>query len=103
MENIKIERRVDGDVTTFAVEGPVNTNTSPSLQDILIGEFDTAAKGITIDLSKVNYVSSAGLRVLLIAQKKSKSTGIPFHLTGLTDQIKELFNMVGFTEFFKII
>jgi hypothetical protein len=50
MENIKIERHVDGDETTFAVEGPVNTNTSPSLQDILIVEFDTAAKGITIDL-----------------------------------------------------
>ncbi|MDR1138125.1 MAG: STAS domain-containing protein [Synergistaceae bacterium] len=48
-------------------------------------------------------MSSAGLRVLLAAQKKSKLTGVSFRLSNLTRQVWEVFDMVGFTEFFKII
>jgi anti-sigma B factor antagonist len=97
-----INKQVNGGETIFFVEGQLNTDNSPDLQSALEEEFGVAAE-ITVNLSKLNYISSAGLRVLLAAQKKSKMTGVSFRLSNLTRQVRELFNMVGFTEFFKII
>jgi anti-sigma B factor antagonist len=102
MGNIVINKKVNDGETIFFVEGQLNSDTSPELQSALDEEF-SAAKVITVDLSKLRYISSAGLRVLLAAQKKSKLTGTSFRLSHLTQQVWELFDMVGFTEFFKII
>ncbi|MDR1136858.1 MAG: STAS domain-containing protein [Synergistaceae bacterium] len=102
MGGIIINKQVIDGETIFFVEGQLNTDTSSDLQSALEEEFSVAA-GITVNLSKLHYISSAGLRVLLAAQKKSKLTGVSFRLSNLTRQVWELFDMVGFTEFFKII
>jgi anti-sigma B factor antagonist len=102
MGDLIINKQVKDGETVFFMEGQLNTDTSSDLQSALDDEFGSAA-GITVDLSKLHYVSSAGLRVLLAAQKKSKFTGAPFRLSNLTKQVWELFDMVGFTDFFKIV
>jgi anti-sigma B factor antagonist len=102
MSDVAINKEIKDGETIIFVEGQLNTETSPELQNTLEGEFSGAAS-ITVDLSKLHYISSAGLRVLLAAQKKSKLTGVPFRLSHLTPHVWELFDMVGFTDFFTII
>jgi anti-sigma B factor antagonist len=102
MNDVTIRKEVKDGETIIFVEGQLNTETSPDLQAVLEGEF-SGATSITADLSKLNYISSAGLRVLLAAQKKSKLTGVTFRLSNLTPRVWELFDMVGFTDFFTII
>jgi anti-sigma B factor antagonist len=102
MIDVTIHKEVKDGETIIFVEGQLNTDTSPELQAVLEAELSNATS-ITVDMSKLNYISSAGLRVLLATQKKSKLTGVTFRISNLTPQVWELFDMVGFTNFFTII
>ena len=59
-------------------------------------------KNIIIDLKEVDYVSSSGLRGLLIGLKKFKGAGRGFVLCGLTENVKEVFDIAGFSAIFTI-
>lgn len=65
---------------------------------ILSGE-----RTLLVDMAGVNYVSSAGLRVFIIAQKELKKVGGEVILSGITDSVFEIFRMSGFTQVFRII
>ena len=57
---------------------------------------------LAIDMGKVEYISSAGLRILLTALKKTKKEKGDLRLAGLTNPIKHVFDLAGFTQFFNI-
>ena len=101
MDGIKIEKEYVDGICIFTIDGKLDTNTSPYANDILMDEFATH-KDLVINLEKLNYLSSSGLRILLAVLKKSKSVGGSLRLTNLNSDIKKLFDMVGFTEFFTI-
>ena len=69
-----ITKLQNGDAVTLQVDGRVDTNTSPELQKAILESFQSAKK-LTLDLEKVVYVSSAGLRALLLGQKTASSKG----------------------------
>ena len=81
-----ITKLKDGDAVTLQVDGRVDTNTSSELQKAILEAFQSAKK-LTLDLEKVVYVSSAGLRALLLGQKivvmHPDSTICGFDLTNL--------------------
>ena len=81
----------------LAIEGKLDTNTAPQLQDALIPAFDEA-KQVELDFSQLSYVSSAGLRVLLTGQKTAQSKGALMAVRGVSDEIREIFKMTGFDE-----
>jgi anti-anti-sigma factor len=58
---------------------------------------------LLVDMTGVNYVSSAGLRVFIIAQKELKKVGGEVILAGITEQVFEIFRMSGFTQVFRMI
>jgi anti-sigma B factor antagonist len=87
--------------TELVVTGRIDTVTAPDLQAVLMPEF-SQMKDITLNLSAVNYISSAGLRVLLAAQKESKKQGVKFVLTGVIDEVMEVFRMTGFNDILTI-
>ena len=87
---------------TFAVEGRIDTTTAPQLQEILIPAFDEA-KEIRLDLSKLDYVSSAGLRVFLLGQKAAKAKGASMTLCGVSEEIMEVLKMTGFSDILTIV
>ena len=85
----------------FSIEGRLDTSTSPQLQDVLIPAFDEA-KNIKLDFAKLIYVSSAGLRVLLLGQKTAKAKNLSMKVFNVSEEIKEVFEMTGFTEMLEI-
>ena len=92
-----ITKNQNGDAVTLMVEGRVDTNTSPELQKAILEAFQTA-KTLTLDLEKVVYVSSAGLRALLIGQKTATSKGAKFELIHVAPTVKSVLDSVGFSK-----
>jgi len=87
---------------TLAIEGRLDTTTSPQLNDVLIPAFNEA-KEIILDFSKVEYISSAGLHILLIGQKTANSKNASMKLLGVSDEIMEVLEMTGFTNMLTIV
>ena len=83
------------------VEGRVDTNTSPQLQQAILSAFQKS-KDIVIDFLNVSYISSAGLRALLIGQKTALSKGGSMRLTNLSDMVMNILEVSGFVNILKI-
>ena len=95
-----IQKTKDGTTLTIALEGRLDTTTSPQLE----GELRTAVDGIkelVFDLSNLDYVSSAGLRVLLAAQKVMNRQG-SMVIRSVKPEIMEIFDVTGFTDLLDI-
>ena len=91
---MKINFNKNADTLTVNLEGRLDTMTAPELESFLKENLDGAAN-LTIDCEKLEYVSSAGLRVLLSAQKKMKSS---MKLTNVCELVMEVFEMTGFAD-----
>ena len=97
---LTINQIPDGDRLTFALEGSLDVNTAPQLE----GELRSAVDGITemvFDLEKLEYVSSAGLRVLLAAQKVMNRQG-SMTVRNVPKDIMDTFEITGFDLFLNI-
>lgn len=85
---------------TLAVEGRLDTITAPDLEAVLKEELD-GVEALTFDFSALEYISSAGLRVLLSAQKRMNAQGT-MKVTGVSEIIMEIFEVTGFTDILTI-
>ena len=97
---MNIIKKQDGTTLTVALEGRLDTVTSPHLE----GELRTAVNGVTeliFDLTGLEYISSAGLRVLLSAQKVMSRQG-KMTIRNVKPEIMEIFEVTGFTDILTI-
>ena len=92
--NINIEKR--NDVTLIALEGRLDTTTAPELEKAINNEGE-ALKNLVLDFKAVNYISSAGLRVLLTAHKKMNVQG-SMELINVSEEVMDIFEMTGFAD-----
>ena len=86
---------------TLAIEGRIDTITSQELDEeinVELGNFDS----LIMDFSDLEYISSAGLRVLIATQKKLKADNISFIIRNVNDTVGEIFRMSGFDKILKI-
>lgn len=90
--NVKITEKEK----VVSVVGRLDTITAPAL-DKIINEDINASDALVLDLSGLDYISSAGLRVLLAAQKKMQKSG-SMKLTGVCEVVMEVFEMTGFAD-----
>lgn len=97
---MKIEKKQDGAELTIALEGRLDTMTAPQLDQELQGNLGGITK-LTFDLAQLEYVSSAGLRVLLSAQKVMNKQG-KMIVKNVNEQIMEVFEVTGFTDILTI-
>ena len=97
---LKVSLAQDSEAYTFLVEGRLDTLTSPELE-ARINEVVAHAKKLVLDLGKLEYVSSAGLRVLLGAAQQMDGKG-EMVLIHVTPDVREIFDITGFTEVFNI-
>jgi anti-anti-sigma factor len=81
---------------TLSLEGRLDTTTSPQFQDTLISAFDEA-KEIVLDFAKLVYVSSAGLRALLIGQKTASAKSASLMVCNVSGDVMEVLDMTGFS------
>lgn len=88
--------------TVITVEGRLDSSTSGVLEKKLLSLMETGEKNFLLDFAGMDYISSAGLRVLLMAAKKTKPAGGKVVLSALTDNVKEVFDIAGFTSIFTI-
>jgi len=84
------------DIVILAPRHRVDTNTSPEVEKVIFENIGDGEGKMVIDFSQVDYVSSAGLRVLLKTAKKMKKGGGKLGLCNLNDQIKEVLELSGF-------
>ena len=95
-----IEKKINGEALTLIVSGRLDTQTAPELEK----ELDSVLadiKELTFDFANIEYVSSAGLRVILKAQKAMNAQG-SMKLTGVNDSIMEVFDITGFLDILTI-
>ena len=95
-----IEQKLNGTAATLVVAGRLDTQTAPELDKALDG-IVSGLKELTLDLADLEYVSSAGLRVILRAQKIMNAQG-SMTLTGVNDSIMEVFDITGFLDILAI-
>ena len=91
---MKIDFNLNNGTLSVALDGRLDTNTAPALGSFLHEKWD-AATALIINCEKLTYVSSAGLRVLLTAQKKMKDA---MKLTNVCELVMEVFEMTGFAD-----
>ena len=95
-----IEKIINGESATLIVSGRLDTQTAPELE----AELDAVLSGLKelkFDMTNLEYVSSAGLRVILKAQKAMNAQG-SMKLTGVNDSIMEVFDITGFLDILTI-
>ena len=92
--NINIEKT--NGATLMALEGRLDTTTAPELEKAINDEGE-ALKSLILDFKGVDYISSAGLRVLLTAQKKMNVQG-SMELNNVSEAVMDIFEMTGFAD-----
>ena len=95
-----IERNVNGAVVTLKIAGRLDTATAPTLEAAVDG-CAADVKELILDCSALDYVSSAGLRVILKAQKQMNVQG-SMKLIGVNETIMEVFDITGFADILTI-
>ena len=91
-----IEIKKNDEETIIEIVGRLDTITAPAL-DKTINEDIGDAKNLVLDVKGMEYISSAGLRVLLSAQKKMQKIG-SMKVTGVCEEVMEVFEMTGFAD-----
>ena len=97
---MKIEKNLNEKNLVVALEGRLDTTTAPQLEDELKKSLDDISE-LVIDLGALEYISSAGLRVLLSAYKTMRSKG-SMKITNANELVKEVFEVTGFSDFLPI-
>lgn len=96
-----ISKKMDGDKLVMALEDRLDTTTAPQLEN----EFKVSlyeVKELVLDLEKLEYLSSAGLRVLLAAQKQMQKQGGEMVIMNVNETVMEVFEVTGFVDIITI-
>ena len=91
-----INKTLNETALTIEVEGRLDTVTAPELEKEVKGGLDSVQE-LTFDFSKLEYISSAGLRVLLTAQKLMKKKNGSIVIKGSSEDVLEIFEITGFS------
>ncbi len=97
---LHIEKNLENEKAVFALEGRLDTTTAPALEKELRDSLD-GVTSLVLDLEKLDYISSAGLRVLLSAQKTMIKAG-EMKVVHVNETIMEIFEVTGFTDILTI-
>lgn len=97
--DLKVSPR--GEVVVVAATGDINGASCGQLEETLTGLIDQGHSRMVLDLAEVRYVSSAGLRVLLIAAKRLAGKG-SFALSRASEPVRQVLDMTGFSNIIKV-
>ncbi len=95
-----INKTKNGAALTLVLTGRLDTTTAPALETVIKTEL-AGVTDLTLDFTALDYVSSAGLRVLLVAQKTMNAQG-KMKIVGVNEIVMEIFEVTGFSEVFTV-
>ena len=98
---MEISTNIEGTKASLNLDGKLTVQTSPELEAVIDG-LDASICDLDIDLSAVDYVASAGLRVFVAAEKMVTARGGTMRLIGPIPDVTEVFNMTGLSDVFTI-
>lgn len=98
--NVSIEER--GEIRILRIEGRLDGTTMQELESRFLALAESGCARFVFDLTDLIYISSAGLRVMLLAVKKTKAAGGKLALHGLNDNVNEIFRISGFSTIFSL-
>lgn len=99
---MKIDQTTNGSVTVLAPAGRIDSTTSPALEDAVRGLLEEGARAVVVDFAGAEYISSAGLRVLLVLAKRMRDLGGRVVLCGMGQPVHQVFQLAGFLPLFTI-
>jgi len=98
--NTKLEKA--GNFSILKIKGRIDTTHSPELEEVVNQIFDSGEKNLIFNCGGIHYISSSGLRVFLVAQKKARATNGKLYLCEMQPPIQEIFRISGFSNLFRI-
>ncbi|WKY46458.1 STAS domain-containing protein [Eubacteriaceae bacterium ES3] len=94
---MEINKNLSDDKMVIALVGRLDTTTAPELEAAFNGVLDEA-KNVELNLKDMDYISSAGLRVILMIQKKVNAISGKLEVKEVCDTVMEIFDMTGFSD-----
>ncbi|HEY5230715.1 MAG TPA: STAS domain-containing protein [Galbitalea sp.] len=91
-----------GRTSVLALSGALNTLSAPALSVRAIALCDTGVHTILVDLGKVPHLTSAGLRALMVINKRAEQAGVGMALCGLNEMVHDLLDVSGMLDIFRI-
>jgi anti-sigma B factor antagonist len=98
---LNIEKKTEGNNLTIELTGRLDTTTAPDLEKEVKGNIE-GVESLVFDFNALEYISSAGLRVLLSAQKIMNKQG-KMTIKNVCDEIKEIFEVTGFSDILTVV
>lgn len=98
---MNIEVKTEGDIAIAVISGEIDSKTAPQAQEKLL-PITIKYNKLVLDMSKVTFLSSAGLRTLLLLYRQTTAKSGKIVLIGLSEEIKDTMSMTGFLKFFVI-
>lgn len=99
---MEVKESKNGKELIVNVIGRLDTNTAPELEPKVENFFEQDIETLTFDFSNLEYISSAGLRVILGTSKRANSGGINFKIRNVNDEVMEVFEITGFLDILNI-
>jgi anti-sigma B factor antagonist len=99
---MELKTTVDGTKVTIEIEGKLSVATSPDLEAAVQGQ-SADITDFDMDLTKLEYISSAGLRVLVSTEKLANQRGGKMRLLHPSEEVVEIFDMTGLADVFEIV
>jgi anti-anti-sigma factor len=100
---VQITTRDVNDVKVVQIEGELDTGSSPEAQQQLDQLREQGVKKILLDLAKLDFISSAGLRVVLATAQELKQDGGDLRVCSLNESVKEVFDISGFSTLLMVL
>lgn len=93
---MEISESRSGGTLVITASGRLNADSAQALQTHVLGRIDAGETSVLLDLARLDYISSAGLRSLLVAAKRMQACDGRFALCALTPNVSEVFRLSGF-------
>src|SRR5215470_4356056 len=93
---MEIAERRTADIVTLSLSGKLDTTTAKTFEVKILGHIESGDRRFIIDLAQLDYISSAGLRVFVLAAKRLASGNGKIVLCSLKGPVREVFNIAGF-------
>jgi anti-sigma B factor antagonist len=99
---MEITEKKAGDVVTLSLSGRLDATTAKMFESKILARIESGDRRFIIDLAQLDYISSAGLRVLVLAAKQLASVKGRIVLCSLKKPVREVFDIVGFSSTFPL-
>ena len=100
---MQISEEKIGDVWTVGLQGRLDAATSKSAEDFLLQRIDGGERFLALDLSRLDYISSVGLRVFMMCAKRLKAAHGKLVVYGVTPPVRQVFEIAGFMTLFPVV